>query len=672
MNKAIRKFAAGVMLMAALLTLVPAQLLTAFAATGTLTFSDPSTTVGDQVAVTMKITSADAQGLESSDVMLEYDASALEFVNGTNANGGAGSVKVVGSMESEGQKTFTFTLNFKALKAGDTAIRVTSQEVYDTASQAVSMSHVGSSAVKVQAASGASDNASLSSLEISPGTLSPAFSADVTSYTASVGGDVDKITVSAPAADGNASVSISGNEGLTAGENTVECVVTAEDGSTKKTYTITVTKTDGETGETESASDETSGADAESGNDWSGWTVADTFDAATLPEGFTATEMSYEGRQVQAGKDEIGNIILYMTDEDGNGDFFLYDELNGSLSPYVTVRMAEKTIIVLPPSEIPDDVSIPDGFAECTIDIGSHTVNGWIWKTDTSESPEYCVVYGQNQDGERNFYRYDQKEMTLQRYFQDPDGAQWREKYTQVAEDFNGLLKDYNTRGYLVVGLFAACILLVIAVIVLLVRKPKNPGGPDRGARRADRDDPAREGRQVSKKSASGGQERAQRADRAATVRAPRAEHSENPARTAPVTENRETAKEAKDLEIEDLDLLDLDGLDEQAAAKEEPETPERESAGEAKSRSEADIVSPQAGNRTRQQAAAAIGSLVSEKAPSPRPAVKSAADVEKDIAAMLAREADRAKKPAETEESSGQSAKERAEEDGLELIDLD
>ena len=68
---------------------VPGQMLTAYAATGKITFSDPTVTVGNQVSVTMKIATTDGS-LGASDVRLQYDSSALEFVSGTSANGGAG------------------------------------------------------------------------------------------------------------------------------------------------------------------------------------------------------------------------------------------------------------------------------------------------------------------------------------------------------------------------------------------------------------------------------------------------------------------------------------------------------------------------------------------------------------------------------------------------------
>ena len=477
MNKYMKKLAAG--LLALMVMLLPADSMVSFAASGKLSFSDPTGSVGDQISVTMKIT-ADA-ALDSSDVMLQYDADALEFVSGTNSNGGAGSVRIIGSAETADQKTFSFTLKFNALKAGTSSITVKSQEVYDADSKAVTLGHIGSSSVKINAADNSSKDASLASLEISPGTLKPAFSADVTEYKAAVSGDVTSITVSAPAKDGGAKVAVSGNDDLKDGENTITCTVTAEDGETTKTYTIIVTKSDdaAASGEENSEASEETGAGVfgEDGN----WTVADTFDDSELPDGFTATEIEYDGRTVKAATDDSGMTLLYMTDDSGNGDFFVYNSETGTLSAYVVVKMAEKKIVVLPPECIPEGTSLPDGFAECTIDIGDHTVHGWIWKDSGDSAPEYCVVYGRNENGDEGFYRYDQKEMTLQRYFQDPDAADARSRYLKVAEDYNSLLKDYEIRGILVIGLFGISIVLVVIVIVLLLRKPKAPKNPVRG-----------------------------------------------------------------------------------------------------------------------------------------------------------------------------------------------
>lgn len=482
MNRRLKRLAAMFMVLFLCIAAVPMQMLTAHAATGKITFSDPSVTVGEQVSVKMKIASSDNTALGASDVRLQYDSSALQFLSGTSANGGAGSIRVIGAMESENQTTFTFTLKFKALKAGTSNIKVTSQEVYDANSQVVTIDHVGSSAVKVTAPVTYSKDATLSGLTISPGELTPAFSADVTEYTATVGADVEKLTVSAPATHDKASVSVSGNEGLQIGENTITCKVKAEDGETTKTYTILVTKT--EELPTESAGETsapvTSGGSAtnvEEGN----WQVAASFDASLLPSGFSVTEFTYDGQAVQAAADAQGNVLLYMTNESGEGEFFLFDPTSNILAPYVTVRMAEKQIIVLPPEQIPDDITLPEGFAECTIDIGSHTVHGWIWNSKTEDVPEYCIVYGQNDEGERNFYRYDQKEMTMQRYFRDPDAADLRAKYTELAETYTELLAEYKTRGWIIAVLAGVSVLLAVLLVVsLIVRKPKKAAAEEK------------------------------------------------------------------------------------------------------------------------------------------------------------------------------------------------
>ena len=93
---------------------------------------------------------------------------------------------------------------------------------------------------------GGCTNASLSSLSISGATLVPAFSRSVTSYTTTVPNSTDSVDVSATTSDGNASFTINGGTNATValavGDNTISIVVTAEDGTTTRTYTIVVTR----------------------------------------------------------------------------------------------------------------------------------------------------------------------------------------------------------------------------------------------------------------------------------------------------------------------------------------------------------------------------------------------------------------------------------------------
>jgi len=82
-------------------------------------------------------------------------------------------------------------------------------------------------------------NSDLASLSVSEGTLSPGFSAEVTSYSSVAFGV--SITIAATPADENATVTGTGEKTLNAGVNTFNIIVTAQDSETVKTYTIEVT-----------------------------------------------------------------------------------------------------------------------------------------------------------------------------------------------------------------------------------------------------------------------------------------------------------------------------------------------------------------------------------------------------------------------------------------------
>jgi hypothetical protein len=104
----------------------------------------------------------------------------------------------------------------------------------------------------VRRAAAASSSAALSSLLLSSGTLEPAFSAEITAYTASVANSVDSLrltpfsgqlpsslTVAGQAvADGSASPAVP----LAVGENPISVVVASQDASTQRTYTVTITR----------------------------------------------------------------------------------------------------------------------------------------------------------------------------------------------------------------------------------------------------------------------------------------------------------------------------------------------------------------------------------------------------------------------------------------------
>ena len=86
-----------------------------------------------------------------------------------------------------------------------------------------------------------SNNSKLSSLQIVEGVFSPEFAKNVYEYAVIVPNEITKLSIAATQEHSRATVRIVGNEELQVGDNTVEIIVTAEDGSTS-TYKIYATR----------------------------------------------------------------------------------------------------------------------------------------------------------------------------------------------------------------------------------------------------------------------------------------------------------------------------------------------------------------------------------------------------------------------------------------------
>jgi gliding motility-associated-like protein len=97
-----------------------------------------------------------------------------------------------------------------------------------------------------------SNNATLTNLAISEGTLKPSFESNITNYSTTVKYDINSITVTPTVTDPTATITVNelavANNTASApiilkpGQNSIETVVTAQDGITKQTYTILVYK----------------------------------------------------------------------------------------------------------------------------------------------------------------------------------------------------------------------------------------------------------------------------------------------------------------------------------------------------------------------------------------------------------------------------------------------
>lgn len=115
---------------------------------------------------------------------------------------------------------------------------------YDKAGDATQSSRIFEAEVYGSPAAVGSDDATLSLLSVSKGSISPKFSGDITTYTVNVDKEVESVVISASATNSKATVIGAGEQALIIGANTFDVTVTAADGISTKKYTVVVNRAD--------------------------------------------------------------------------------------------------------------------------------------------------------------------------------------------------------------------------------------------------------------------------------------------------------------------------------------------------------------------------------------------------------------------------------------------
>ena len=300
-----------------------------------------------------------------------------------------------------------------------------------------------------------SSNASLGSLVISAGTLSPEFSAATKDYTATVDYSCSSLAVTANPADSKASVtSVTGNDSLEVGENTVSVVVTAEDGSTS-TYNIVVTRR---------AEDDPENADKQ--DNWkkfdingTEWTMVNDIPEDVVPEGFEHSKTVIDGLEYNTLHGTFGDITLvYLQSESGNG-LFVYDAAQNAAYEFVRINSESHFIVVLLPKV--DDV--PEGYNEISLSIeGKGVATAYQTKVEKNDdqTKDFYLVYAMNDNGESGWYTYDSVDGTYMRTELSTPTVAQEENDTTKSELVPGIANKY---------LVLAAILVLIIIILLLL-----------------------------------------------------------------------------------------------------------------------------------------------------------------------------------------------------------
>lgn len=411
-----------------------------------LSVSSSSVAVGKTVKVTVSMPS----GYFGTVVISSSDEGVL-------SNGGDGVANIGDAAGYPTSQSFSFT----AKAAGSCTIKAYCTVVGDAEGNDAGGTITGASTkVTVKSASSnneekKSSNASLGSLVISAGTLSPEFSAATKDYTATVDYSCSSLAVTANPADSKASVtSVTGNDSLEVGKNTVSVVVTAEDGSTS-TYNIVVTRR---------AEDDPENADKQ--DNWkkfdingTEWTMVNDIPEDVVPEGFEHSKTVIDGLEYNTLHGTFGDITLvYLQSESGNG-LFVYDAAQNAAYEFVRINSESHFIVVLLPKV--DDV--PEGYNEISLSIeGKGVATAYqtkVEKTD-DQTKDFYLVYAMNDNGESGWYTYDSVDGTYMRTELSTPTVAQKENDTTKSELVPGIANKY---------LVLAAILVLIIIILLLL-----------------------------------------------------------------------------------------------------------------------------------------------------------------------------------------------------------
>ncbi|MBQ6847721.1 MAG: cadherin-like beta sandwich domain-containing protein, partial [Clostridia bacterium] len=359
--KRMSKILSFVIAVAVCLSILPFNTLAAGSAS--IAFSKQNPTVGDTVTVTVTVSATDMYGVNVSG---SYNEEVLTYISGASS-GGAGLFQIADSENFNGESSKSFTLTFKAKKAGTSSISIKGQVASGIPPADVDVSSSANFSVKDVTLS---NNANLSSLRTSAGSLSPRFSQNVTEYTVNVKNSVTECKVYGTTADPNATIGIVGSATLKVGQNKRVLTVTAPSGA-QKSYTLTIIRSEVEEPE-ETVSDtssvsETSAA-LETIIDGVSYMVLQDISSVELPVGFNVTKRLYNNEEVSVAIDEKENYeLFYLKSADSDIAVpYTFDDAKNLFKKVNIITQGSNSYIV---AEIPEDLTVPDDFTAKTVKI---------------------------------------------------------------------------------------------------------------------------------------------------------------------------------------------------------------------------------------------------------------------------------------------------------------
>lgn len=399
--------------------------------------------VGNTVTYTVTISSNSLLG--SLRYNFSYDSDKLTLLSGTlNAAPYFDGVK----------KSATYTFKFKAKKSGTATVKFNIYEAIDwdlnNFSYNSSTSKTTTIITQEELVASYSKNNNLSNLKVDNYSISPAFNKNTTNYSLTVENDVREINISGSKEDSKSTVSGLGKHSLEEGDNKINIVVTAQNGSSK-TYTLNVTVK------------ELSPIVVKVNNE--DLNVVRKKDLLQIPNSnYKETTIVISEEEVPALLNEVTNTTLVgLKDSEGNIKLYVYEN-----NEYKLYKELSFDSIIVTES---DDIEVPEGYVKTTIEIDNEKVTAYKEEGGTGD---YYLLNAVNiSNGEKHLYQYNRKENTIQIFN--------NSLLTKIG-DLKQVNKNY---AYVIIGLGA---LLVITYLVLLVASIKKGSKKKKSVKKEEKD----------------------------------------------------------------------------------------------------------------------------------------------------------------------------------------
>ena len=458
MKSILKKVAVVLLLISVLLSVVSVNV---FAAGSSLAFSKSTLTIGETLTVTVRISSSDSMLVV--DGYVTYDPKVLQFVSVESGrlltDGSIHIVKSVGN-----QKNVTETVKFKTIGAGKSSISF-ERCVYVNIDEIEKAINGSSATVTVTNPSAqASANANLRKLGVSAGTLTPAFSPDVTSYNVTIPYEETELWVQPGLADQKASYVVEGGKDMKVGFNKRVIIVTAENGKTKS-YTVNVTRLNenGEVPSTEIKDPINNMVEV----DLNGETmyVNENFATDNLPAGFEIVDYAIDGKTVPALSDD-NTILINLIKPDGSDAAFYIKNDDGSFTRLTLLTVSGSVYYILTAGEL------PEGYTEMSLTVAEQEITAYT-SADPAEK-EFALIYAKGPSGYTGFYRYDTVEGTIQRAPAAFITAPATDNDDKAEDNSGNLLEEFNklnqTGKIIALTILGIMVLLIIVIIILIVK----------------------------------------------------------------------------------------------------------------------------------------------------------------------------------------------------------